>query len=58
MIYYKLDKEIQVDKLVKDIQKLLSNQTDLHNTVLVLSLQKIVDYAGDSLLPKIEYKGG
>lgn len=57
MIYYKLDKEVSVEKLIKDINVLLSNQTDIQSKILVVSIQKISDYAGDSLIPKITYKG-
>lgn len=57
MISYRLDKEIVVDKLVNDIRKLLSKTKHLESSVLVLSIQKVVDYAGDSPIPKIEYKG-
>lgn len=57
MIYYKLDKEISVEKLVKDIGALLSKQSELQSKVLIVSIQKISDYAGDSLIPKITYKG-
>lgn len=56
MIYYKLDQEIKLDKLVNDLGKLLKKQTDLESKVLVISVQKIVNYADDSLPPRIEYR--
>jgi hypothetical protein len=59
MIYYSLTKDIQGDRLVKDIVNLLAKfpQDDLKNMILTISLQKISDYAGDSPLPKISYQG-
>lgn len=58
MIYYNLHKEISADRIIKDIQTLVTKNSVAENseTVLVISLQKITDYAGDNLLPKIEYK--
>lgn len=55
MVYYRLDKEISIEKLINDIKKLLNQTPNLESKVLVLSIQKIVDYAGDSPMPKITY---
>jgi hypothetical protein len=59
MIYYSLNKKLSGDQIVKDITNLLAKfpQDEIKNIVLAISLQKIVDYAGDSPLPKISYQG-
>jgi hypothetical protein len=59
MIYYTLNKNIVSEKLISDIQKLLDtiHSQDLQNSCLVISIQKINDYAGDSPVPKITYQG-
>jgi len=51
-------KPLDGSKILKDIEKLIKNisQHELSNNILTISLQKITDYAGDSPLPKIEYK--
>ncbi len=60
MIYYTLDKNLVAEKIIKDIQKLLDtiHSQDLQNSCLVISIQKINDYAGDSPVPKITYSEG
>lgn len=57
MIYYNLNKEIPAEKILQDIQKLISKENDLSSKILKISLQQIRDSSGDSLLPKIEYHG-
>lgn len=54
MIYYRLDKELSGQKILEDLQKLISNYNS-KDSVLVISVKKIIDYNGDSLLPKLEY---
>lgn len=56
-ISYSLNKDITLEKIGEGIEKLCRkiSQDELKGMVLVISLQKIVDYAGDSLVPKIEY---
>lgn len=56
MIYYKLDKEIPAEKILKDIQKLVTSTQDSFNKILVISIKDVTDYAGDNPLPKITYK--
>lgn len=56
MIYYKLDKEIPAEKILKDIQKLVTSTQDSFNKILVITIKDVTDYAGDSPLPKITYK--
>lgn len=57
MLYYNLNKEISTEKLIQDIRNIINTGTnnDLSNYCLVVSLQKINDYAGDSPVPKITY---
>ena len=59
MIYYSLDKKLSGDQIVKDITNLLAKfpQDEIKNMALTISLQKIVDYAGDNPIPKISYQG-
>jgi hypothetical protein len=56
-ISYTLNKNIEVDKLVKDVTKLIASvpQNDVNNHVLVISVHKICDYESDSLIPKISF---
>lgn len=56
---YILNKHITIDKLTKDLQKIISKipQEELSTTTLTISLQKIIDYTGDSPIPKITYEG-
>ena len=61
MIYYSLDRPDSLDanRIISDISKLLqttSSQT-LQESILVIKLQKITNYSGDSPLPKITYQG-
>lgn len=58
MICYKLDKNIDGNKILQDIQKLISKNSNENNEeiILVISIKKITNHSGDSLLPKLEYK--
>ena len=58
MIYYSLNKNLSGEVILKDITNLLGKfpQDQKQNMILTISLQKIVDYAGDSPLPKINYE--
>lgn len=55
---YSLNHEVALEKIVSDIKKLCGkiSQDELKTMSLVISLQKIVDYPGDPLIPKITYK--
>jgi hypothetical protein len=55
MICYKLDKNLSIDKIAQDIQKLLKAQQNLESKVLVIKCENIINYTGDSLLPKLTY---
>jgi hypothetical protein len=59
MIYYRLNKSIDGNKILQDIQKLVSknSNTDNEEMILVISVKKITNNSGDSLIPKLEYKG-
>lgn len=59
MIYYSMNKNLSGEVIVKDLTNLLAkfSQDELKNMILTISLQKIVDYAGDSPIPKITYEG-
>lgn len=53
MIVYNLNKNISAEKIINDINQLVSRAENLPNKVLVIKLQDITDYSGDSLLPKL-----
>lgn len=56
MLVYKLDKPIPAEKLIKDVERLVSkNATNIENLVLVITLHPITD-TNTTLIPKIEYK--
>ena len=59
MIYYSMNKNLSGEVIVKDLTNLLAKfpQDELKNMILTISPQKIVDYAGDSPIPKITYEG-
>ena len=60
MINYSLNRTSPLDsnRILKDIEKLIKTipQEVLSSHTLTISLQKITDYAGDSPIPKIEYR--
>jgi hypothetical protein len=58
MICYKLDKNIDGNKILQDIQKLITKNSNVDNKeiVLVISIKQITNHSGDSLIPKLEYK--
>lgn len=58
MLYYKLDKNINGQKLLEDINKLLEKNLSIpgENKILVVSIKTIEEYSGDSLLPKLTYE--
>lgn len=56
MLAYKLDKEIPVEKLMNDINKLLSSERDgLENKILYICVKNIC-YDNDSHILKLEHK--
>jgi hypothetical protein len=58
MLYYKLDKNLPGEKILQDIQKLVTKNSNGNNEeiILVISIKKITNYSGDSLVPKLEYQ--
>lgn len=55
MIYYNLSQNIESNKLLSDIKKLL-DKNNLQDKILVIELREIKDYLGESPLLKLEYK--
>ena len=57
MIYYAVNKDLDGNKIIKDIGVLISkySPTELSNKVLVVKLENVNDYIGDSFLPKLTY---
>lgn len=58
MIYYALNKNIEGNKILSDIQKLISKypQNELVNKILIVKLESITDHKGNNPIPKLEYK--
>lgn len=57
MLYYTLGKNIDGNKMLQEIQKLLNKYPpeELVSKVLIIKLENITEYNADSLMPKIEY---
>ena len=55
MIYYSLDKNLDGNRILEDIQKLLNkfDKKTLESSILVVKIQSVSEYKGDSLLPKL-----
>jgi len=45
-----------MEKILHDISHIVSKQDSLNNKILVVRIQEVSHYAGDPLVPKIEYK--
>lgn len=56
MICYKLDKDLSMEKLAQDINKLLSKQSYDHDKTILCIMLKNITYDDTSMIPKIEYK--
>jgi len=57
MLYYNLNKPISIEKLINDVQVLISKQkADLTNKILCVNITEIKDHNGDSLLPKLTHE--
>lgn len=57
MIYYKLDQEIRGDKILSDINNLLSkHQHNISDKILVISIKDITNHKGDNPIPKLTYE--
>jgi len=56
MLAYRLDKQIPAEKIIQDIQKLVSSRgEETDSLVLVITLNKITN-TDTTLIPKIEFK--
>lgn len=55
MVCYKLDKNIQTDKLIQDITRLIGSEKNLENKVLIIKIENIINYQADSLLLKLPH---
>lgn len=56
MLVYKLDKEIPVEKLMNDINRLLSKEQDnIDNKLLCINI-KHISHNSDSYIPKLDHK--
>lgn len=58
-LYYNLSNNIQAERLIKDISKLIQDFSnsggDLKNSILCVTISNVYDNIGDSLLPKLEH---
>lgn len=56
MLCYNLNKPLQIEKLVQDIQKLMNkHQSNFTNKILVINIKEITNHTGDNPIPKIPY---
>lgn len=57
MVYYKLNKNLSGEKIIQDIQKLISsiNPQSLKDKVLVIQIKDVTDSIGDNPIPKLPY---
>jgi hypothetical protein len=57
MLYYTLGGNIDGNKMLQEIQKLLNkySQEELVSKVLVIKLENITESNANSLIPKLEY---
>lgn len=60
MICYNLQNNLNGERILQDIQKLIASKQPevLKQHILVIKLQEFSDYSGDSPLPKITYESG
>lgn len=58
MLYYRLNKNIDGNKLLQDIQKLLSKhpQDTIDSKILVIKLENVNECSEHNHIPRIEYK--
>jgi len=59
MVVYKLDNNLNGDKILKDIQRLVNqfSQNSQDQTGYLCITIKTIAYDDTSLIPKLEYKG-
>lgn len=54
-VYYKLDKNLDGNRIIQDIKNLLSRRENLSNSILEIRI-KTIEYTDTSMIPKLEYK--
>jgi len=54
-VYYRLNKEIDSNRIIQDIKNLLSGRENLSNSILEIRI-KSIEYEDTSHIPKLEYK--
>ena len=54
-VYYKLDKNLDGNRIIQDIKNLLSGRENLSNSILEIRI-KTINHTDTSMIPKIEYK--
>lgn len=58
MLAYVLDKEINGEKILKDIQKLIVKFKQHNNSVPILHISiRTISHENNEIIPKLEYKG-
>ena len=55
MIYIKLDKNIDANKLLKEVENLIKQQKDVSECILKVEVCKITQESNEQI-PKLEYK--
>lgn len=55
MIFLKITPELTCDKICHMINKLIAENTESHNKILIIDL-KSISYDDDNLIPKLEFK--
>jgi hypothetical protein len=57
-LYYSLNQQVPIQKVMNDIVKLCGqiSQDEMRDSVLVIGLQKIMDYTNNPPIPKITHK--
>jgi|688.fasta_scaffold131132_3 hypothetical protein len=54
-IYFKLDKKIDPNKLLQELQKLINRSEVNENSIIEISIKNIA-YDDTEIIPKLEYK--
>jgi hypothetical protein len=54
-VYYKLDKNLDGNRIIQDIKNLLRGRENLPNSILEIRI-KTIDHTDTSMILKIEYK--
>ena len=54
-VYYKLDKNLDGNRIIQDIKRLLVGRENLSNSIVEIRIKSIA-YTDTTMIPKIEYK--